>query len=252
VKYDGRAWDAGPARVYEPLAQALVESSSLRGHFVLDIGTGTGAVAKAARRAGATVVGLDASCDMLQQHHADGVRVGVVVAGDALRLPVRSGAFDACIAAFVLNHVDAAIALTEAARVLRPRGLMLASTWPVGVHDPVKTALDAVARDAGWSPPGWYGAMKGKLEAVSGDPLRLRAAALDAGFACASADVRSIDVGEVEPAAAVAYRYAMPQFDGWSAARDEGVLARARVAVAPLLTAWRVSVLVLSCTRAAW
>lgn len=86
---------------------------------VLDVGGGTG---RAAREFdGATVV--DAAAGMLREarsHGVDGVQ------GDAGRLPVRSESVDAVTIVDALHHFpDAAAAVTEAARVLRPGGVLV-------------------------------------------------------------------------------------------------------------------------------
>jgi predicted methyltransferase len=73
--YDGLAtqWQKGAANVYGPLATALVAASPvpLRGRLVLDSGSGTGAVARAATASGALVVAAERSLTMLNHQHAN-------------------------------------------------------------------------------------------------------------------------------------------------------------------------------------
>ena len=101
------------------------------GERVLDVCTGTGDLAVAAARAtpGASrVVGIDfagvmlgVGRDKLRRERLDG-RIALV-RGDATRLPVRDGSFDAVTIAFGIRNVDdAAGACREMVRVLRPRG----------------------------------------------------------------------------------------------------------------------------------
>ena len=52
-------------------------------------------------------------------------------------------------AGFVLNHLPPAPALAELARVVRPGGVVLASTWAGGPPDPVKSAIDGVLAPLG-------------------------------------------------------------------------------------------------------
>lgn len=98
---------------------------------VLDLGTGTGAMAHALRRAGASqVVGVDFACPMLlAARRKRGLRDDAAlhwVMGDALRLPFANAAFDAVTSGFVLrNLTDLPAALTEMLRVLRPSGRLV-------------------------------------------------------------------------------------------------------------------------------
>jgi demethylmenaquinone methyltransferase/2-methoxy-6-polyprenyl-1,4-benzoquinol methylase len=106
---------------------------------VLDVCSGTGDLAlEIRRRCGARVVGTDFSPAMLRIGARKAARKGLgghvsFQAGDALRLPYRDGAFDACAAAFGLRNVcDPARGLSEMARVVRPGGhvLVLEFTLP--------------------------------------------------------------------------------------------------------------------------
>jgi len=157
--------------VYRPLARALVAASpvALGGRLVLDVGSGTGAVAEAAAASGARVVVADRTVSMVAYQ---GTERWPAVAADALRLPFVDGAFDATLAGFLLNHLAPAPALAELARVVRPGGAVLASTWAAERPDPVKTAIDAVITAWGWVAPAWYQAMKTEVE-----PKLLRAGA---------------------------------------------------------------------------
>ncbi|POM23146.1 Demethylmenaquinone methyltransferase [Actinomadura rubteroloni] len=128
------------ASLYDPLVAVLTlgRARSLRaatldaagvrpGDDVLDVGCATGPLTRAARAAvgpDARVTGLDASEEMLTRARAraDGVDF---VHGRAQRLPFAPASFDVVVLSLVLHYLDreqAAAALAEARRVLRPGG----------------------------------------------------------------------------------------------------------------------------------
>ena len=152
----GAAWQQGPGRIYDRLAEVLVaRCPGLRaGTLVLDLGAGTGAASRAASALGARVVAVDVSEGMLAADARDRPPAAV---GDASLLPFRSGAFDAVVAAFSLNHVpDPVGALGEAGRVLRAGGAVVASAYAEDDTHPVKAAAEAAAAAAGWTQADWY------------------------------------------------------------------------------------------------
>jgi ubiquinone/menaquinone biosynthesis C-methylase UbiE len=137
---DWRAYDSiaeGYARVHQPRMEVpaadLVELANLAsGARVLDVGTGTGAVARAASAAvGAEgmVVGIDASMPMLTQARSQGGGPKYAAA-EAIDLPFRDQAFGAVLAGFVLAHFTRyETALFDILRVLATGGTFGVSTW---------------------------------------------------------------------------------------------------------------------------
>jgi demethylmenaquinone methyltransferase/2-methoxy-6-polyprenyl-1,4-benzoquinol methylase len=94
------------------------------GDSVLDVATGTGAVAaELIRRTGCTVVGLDQSREMLTEARRR-LPPGVeLVVGDADHLPFPDGSFAALTFTYLMRYVDdPAATLRELARVVRPGG----------------------------------------------------------------------------------------------------------------------------------
>jgi len=101
--------------------------------LVLDVATGTGAVAlELLRQKGCRVVGVDQSAGMLAEarRRVDG-RVRLVEAG-AERLPFADAEFDGLTFTYLLRYVDdPAATLTELARVVRPGGTIAALEFGV-------------------------------------------------------------------------------------------------------------------------
>jgi demethylmenaquinone methyltransferase / 2-methoxy-6-polyprenyl-1,4-benzoquinol methylase len=96
-------------------------------HVVLDVATGTAAVAlELVRRKGCAVVGVDQSPEMLSEARrrlllaAETKRIRLVEAS-AEELPFEDGSFDGLTAAYLLRYLgDLPAGLRELARVLRP------------------------------------------------------------------------------------------------------------------------------------
>jgi demethylmenaquinone methyltransferase/2-methoxy-6-polyprenyl-1,4-benzoquinol methylase len=111
------------------------------GDTVLDVATGTGAVARElVRRHGCAVVGVDQSAGMLAEaaRRLNG-RVRLVEAS-ADALPFADGAFDALTFTYLLRYVDdPAATLRELARVVRPGGTVAGLEFgvPRGIWRPL-------------------------------------------------------------------------------------------------------------------
>jgi ubiquinone/menaquinone biosynthesis C-methylase UbiE len=99
------------------------------GGSVLDLGCGTGELAVTIAAAGMQTTGCDISPKMLHRAAAadpSGAADWVQLDPGWRRLPFASGAFDAVVAASVLEYVDDPTAvLRECCRVLRPGGVIL-------------------------------------------------------------------------------------------------------------------------------
>ena len=98
------------------------------GDAVLDVATGTGAVAaELVRRSGCTVVGLDQSPEMLAEARKRLPGDVRLVHGDAETMPFADASFDGLTVTYLLRYVDEpGTTLRELARVVRP-GATIAS-----------------------------------------------------------------------------------------------------------------------------
>jgi ubiquinone/menaquinone biosynthesis C-methylase UbiE len=109
---------------FKPLATSDAEGA-LTGAHVLDVGTGTGRAAIGLARAGATVVGVDASSEMLEVARERAAAAGVPVTfdvGDAHALPFPEKHFDGAVSLRVLMHTpDWSRCVGELCRVARRR-----------------------------------------------------------------------------------------------------------------------------------
>jgi demethylmenaquinone methyltransferase/2-methoxy-6-polyprenyl-1,4-benzoquinol methylase len=104
------------------------EAGELAGGCVVDVCCGTGDLTLEFARAGARVVGVDFTPEMLRLARPKGATLAKVVFahGDALRLPVRDASADVASVAFgVRNLADPDAGLREMARVVRSGGRVL-------------------------------------------------------------------------------------------------------------------------------
>jgi ubiquinone/menaquinone biosynthesis C-methylase UbiE len=126
-----------------------------RGARVVEVGCGSGAVARAlASWPGVNeVVGVDPSPDFLEKGRdlAAGIASLSFVEGDARALPLEDGSFDVLVLHTTLCHVpQPELALAEAFRVIRPGGSLAifdgdyaTTTCASGDFDPLQACADA-------------------------------------------------------------------------------------------------------------
>jgi ubiquinone/menaquinone biosynthesis C-methylase UbiE len=135
------------------LFNTLITKHVPAGGRMLDLGCGSGEIARAGAAAGLRVTGCDISELMLRsaisrdpQREVEWVQLDT----QWRRLPFATGSFDAVVAASVLEYVDEpSVVLSECARILRPGGL-LACTVPDPRH-PVRW-LESVVSPCGRVP----------------------------------------------------------------------------------------------------
>jgi SAM-dependent methyltransferase len=114
-----------PQRFFDGLAADLQLGAGMR---ALDVGTGTGSVARGLAGLGLSVEGVDPSTALIEQaivlDAAQGLHVGYHV-GTAEALPFLDGCFDLVTAGQCWHWFDRPRAAGEAARVLRPGGALV-------------------------------------------------------------------------------------------------------------------------------
>jgi demethylmenaquinone methyltransferase/2-methoxy-6-polyprenyl-1,4-benzoquinol methylase len=132
------------------------------GDEVLDVATGTGAVARELlRQKGCAVVGVDQSPEMLAVAREQLPATVKLVEASAEHLPFEDASFDALTVTYLLRYVDdPAATLAELARVVRSGGTVASLEFavPAGLWRPLwRVYVGAVLPAAGrLVSPGWH------------------------------------------------------------------------------------------------
>src|SRR3984885_7296697 len=159
----------GQVRLWRKRVQRILQAGP--GDRVLDLAAGTGTSSVSFAAAGAEVVACDFLLGMLKACQARQTKADpygnstrgqvAFMAGDALRLPFRDGAFDAVTISFGLRNVHGARdALAEMRRVTRPGGRLVVCEFSRITVEPLDMlyrryltgVLPAVARRAARNP----------------------------------------------------------------------------------------------------
>lgn len=157
--YDRRASDYACAiePTFRPVHRRIVELAQIReGTRVVDLATGTGGVAREAAAAGAKVSGIDVSRGMLEIARDSSPRGIAYVMAEASTLPFPDHSFDVATCGFGLSHMaHGSKVLSEVRRVLKPKGILLASCWGSERSNPSRDAVQATLERylPGWTDP---------------------------------------------------------------------------------------------------
>jgi SAM-dependent methyltransferase len=129
---------AGPKFFARPAADLVAHLDAGNARALLDVGAGSGLVALAAQDtapAGALVVGVDPSLEMLRTARSRGLRCATVAR--LPNLPFAAASFDRVMAGFVVSHLPSyESGLAEMARVLRPGGRLGITAWGANEYPP--------------------------------------------------------------------------------------------------------------------
>jgi ubiquinone/menaquinone biosynthesis C-methylase UbiE len=113
----------------EVLRRALDAAAVAPGDRVLDVGTGTGALALAVagNTSAGRIVAIDPTRAMLEQARENAARADLaervsLCCGSAEAFPFRDSSFDVVLTSMAMHHTDVRRTLGEMARVLRPGG----------------------------------------------------------------------------------------------------------------------------------
>lgn len=141
-RWDTRAYEKNGAFVHG-LADGVLEWLDAQpGERILDLGCGDGQLTERLAATGASVVGVDASAEMLAAARSRGIDARE---GSAESLPFADGAFDAVFSNAVLHWVrDQEAMMAQVRRVLRPGGRFVAEMGGHGNIAAIRVALAAV------------------------------------------------------------------------------------------------------------
>ena len=140
--WDPRAYQQNAAFVHESAGEVLEWLAAQEGERILDLGCGDGQLTCRIAATGASVIGVDASAEMVAAARSRGI-VADEAAADLL--PYADGGFDAVFSNAALHWVRNQDAMMdEVRRVLRPGGSFVAEMGGHGNIAAIRVALMAV------------------------------------------------------------------------------------------------------------
>lgn len=129
----GAAYDRISRGIADSIEHAVVRLDPKPGERILDLATGTGWTSRSVARRGADVVGVDIAAELLGAAREMAAREQLPIdyqLADAEGLPFEGGQFDAVISTYgVMFAGQPEAAAAEIARVVRPGGRVVLTTW---------------------------------------------------------------------------------------------------------------------------
>ncbi len=129
----GKDYDEVSRGIADSIEHCVLRLNPQPGERILDLSTGTGWTSRVVARRGATVIGVDIASELLDAARAKADAEELPIdyqLGDAERLPLESGSFDAVVSTcgiMFASRPDAAA--EELARVCRKGGRVALTTW---------------------------------------------------------------------------------------------------------------------------
>lgn len=153
----GAAYDFISFGLSDTLGHAVQRLWPREGERILDLGCGTGWTTRLVAQAGARVTGADIAPGMLEAARALSAHLDPApdyVEADAEALPFGDAAFDGVLSTYgVMFAGQPARAAAELARVTRPGGRLVLSTWADAPEGYIARFFALVGRHAGAPPP---------------------------------------------------------------------------------------------------
>ncbi|MBI5340814.1 MAG: methyltransferase domain-containing protein [Mycolicibacterium rufum] len=145
------------AHIAERVVDAVGRRRPLADATVVDLACGTGSAAVAAAARGAQVTGVDLTPELIDLAARRAPHITWTV-GDAADTGLPGGSFDAVVSNMGIIFVEPVSQVAEIARLLKPAGVLAFSSWVRAqsnpLFDPVIAVLGAPAT-AGFSPDQW-------------------------------------------------------------------------------------------------
>jgi trans-aconitate methyltransferase len=146
--WDPKAYEQNGAFVHGLAGGVLEWLDAKAGEYILDLGCGDGQLTQRIAATGASVVGVDASPEMVAAARAPGVAADV---GNAEALPYAKNEFDAVFSNAALHWVrDQDAMMAQVRRVLKPGGRFVAEMGGQGNIAAIRVALMAVLARHGY------------------------------------------------------------------------------------------------------
>ncbi len=146
--WDPLAYERNGAFVHGLASGVLEWLDAQPGEFILDLGCGDGQLSQRIISAGAHVLGVDASAEMVAAARERGVEAELA---NAELLPFRDGTFDAVFSNAALHWVrDQDAMVAQVHRVLKPGGRFVAEMGGHGNIAAIRVALMAVLAQHGF------------------------------------------------------------------------------------------------------